>query len=707
MLSAVVAPGQTPPPRLPTTPADFVQPGTQPSTLVDPLIAAVPVCQGCHGLYRDDDAEPWDGWVASMMAQAARDPLTRAAATIANRDAAHSAETCIRCHAPIGWLDGRSANADFGDLVPDDYDGVGCIVCHRQVDPVARADAPSVDADVLETLAAGGTRPGGTCRDDRRPCAADADCTAGVACDVAAGQGRYVIDPFDRRRGPFDARFAPHDTITSPYHRRADVCAPCHDVSTPTLSRQDDGRFVLNELGAPHPTQDPHDMFPEQRTFSEWRLSTFASDGVVFPDGRFGGAKTALLPNTVPVSTCQDCHMPDVQAPGANVGQVRPDLPLHTFAGANTWVLGAVLDMDGPVTGLTEVAVAAAGRRTVAMLRAAADLELTQLRRSLRVRVVNQTGHKLPTGYPEGRRMWLTVRFLGEDGTTVLHEDGRYDDGQATLDLGRTTKVYEVRHVVDAALAATTGLAADTPFHLVLSNAVRFDNRIPPRGFAVAPFAAAGAAPVGAPYADGQFWDDTVYAIPDGARRAEVALSYQTTTREYAEFLRDTATDGTGQRAYDGWVARGRSAPVVMSEGTTGLVPCAADSDVCCGTPAGASCDDGDPCTAGDVCSSERCDGVLAGFDGLRCELGQVVPTCTQPLRRKAARLAKRRVASARKLVAAAERRQARPGAARRLLQRAGKVLDGVQSLGEKYGCGDEFRRRLDRGRTLAVELQP
>ena len=40
-------------------------------------------------------------------------------------------------------------------------------------------------------------------------------------------------------------------------------------------------------------------------------------------------------------------------------------------------------------------------------------------------------------------------------------------------------------------------------------------------------------------YADGQHWDDTTYTIPLTATRVDVLLRYQTTTREYAEFLRD------------------------------------------------------------------------------------------------------------------------------------------------------------------------
>ena len=170
-------------------------------------------------------------------------------------------------------------------------------------------------------------------------------------------------------------------------------------------------------------------------------------------------------------------------------------MPAHFFAGANTWVLDAVLVEYGAESGLTTESVAHARARTEAMLAAAADVEVAQEGTTLRVRVVNQTGHKLPTGYPEGRRMWLHVRFLA--GTTTVGEDGAYDGEAATLDVTRTTKIYETRHVVDDAVAAAVGLPSGTSSHLVLSNRIAFDDRIPPRGFTHAAFDAFGGAPEG------------------------------------------------------------------------------------------------------------------------------------------------------------------------------------------------------------------
>jgi len=55
-----------------------------------------------------------------------------------------------------------------------------------------------------------------------------------------------------------------------------------------------------------------------------------------------------------------------------------------------------------------------------------------------------------------------------------------------------------------------------------------------------------GGAPVGHHYEDGQYWDDTHYTVPAGAKRAEVKLYYQSTSKEFIEF-KDSLTAGTWQ----------------------------------------------------------------------------------------------------------------------------------------------------------------
>ncbi|MEE2972074.1 MAG: hypothetical protein VX672_03025, partial [Planctomycetota bacterium] len=232
----------------------------------------------------------------------------------------------------------------------------------------------------------------------------------------------------------------------------------------------------------------------------------------------------------------------------------------------NTWVLDAVAQQmgdDAEFYGLTPERLNAANARTEQMLRDASDMELSLDGSSLTVRIINQSGHSLPTGYPEGRRMWINVKFF-DDAGALLREDGGYDFVDAVLD-DDSTKVYEKLMGITPDVAAAVNLPPGKSLHLVLNNEVVSDNRIPPRGFTNASFEAFGGGPVAYAYADGQYWDDTSYSIPEGATSAVATLYFQTSSREYMEFLRDTnVTDDFGQTAYDLWVANGKSAPVAM-----------------------------------------------------------------------------------------------------------------------------------------------
>ena len=93
-----------------------------------------------------------------------------------------------------------------------------------------------------------------------------------------------------------------------------------------------------------------------------------------------------------------------------------------------------------------------------------------------------------------------------------------------------------------------------TTFHFALSDSRYKDNRIPPKGFDISRAAERMAQPVwqgqnapnyftAAEYAGG-YDHVSLHVIPGGAR-AEVVLNYQTTSREYMEFLRDEI-NGTG-----------------------------------------------------------------------------------------------------------------------------------------------------------------
>jgi hypothetical protein len=59
-------------------------------------------------------------------------------------------------------------------------------------------------------------------------------------------------------------------------------------------------------------------------------------------------------------------------------------------------------------------------------------LNLSSSQPTATVRITNESGHKLPTGYAEGRRMWLTVRGFDAAGSQV-YISGEYDPATGIL----------------------------------------------------------------------------------------------------------------------------------------------------------------------------------------------------------------------------------------------------------------------------------
>ena len=529
-----------------TTLNDFFVPGTQPHEFVDGL-QSPPNCTGCHSGF-DPVTAPYERWTHSMMGQSGRDPIFYAALEVANNDVKDVGELCLRCHVPQAWYEGNSVPTDGSAVTDDQRYGVACIICHRAVDPIYTPGvSPAEDESILANLQHPITNP---------------------------HNASLVLDPQDRRRGPLDlGNFFVHDWLQSPHHRSSSLCANCHEVSNPVYTRQADGSYVMNDLDTPGP-DDKYQQFPIERTYSEWLMSDFAV-GPIDMGGRFGGTLTE-------VSSCQDCHMPQTVGQVCSFGPGRNNIRQHDFAGANTWVLRAINEQYPSFqTGLTPSGVEASIARNISMLQRAADLDVTDDGTFLNVRITNQTGHKLPAGYVEGRRMWVNVVFRDDQGQDV-GEFGAYDQATATLDAA-STKVYEAKLGLTPDVAAATGKTPGESFHFALNNVWVKDNRIPPRGFTNANFEAVQSPPVAYSYADGQHWDDTPYAIPEGAATAQVRVYYQTTSREYIEFLRDNG--GTpGQTAYDLWddpAVGNKSEPALMLETTVMISsPCVADLDM-------------------------------------------------------------------------------------------------------------------------------
>jgi hypothetical protein len=515
---------------VPTTLRDFDQPGTQPfeSGTLNPPSACAP----CHADY-DPAVEPYFNWQGSMMSQASIDPLFLANMTIANQDAPDSGDLCLRCHLPRGWLQGRSVPTDGSAMLAADEGGVACDLCHRLVDPIYDPGvSPIQDESILAALS---------------------------FPTYEFGNGMFTVDPTGGRRGPFVDATGGHAIIVSPFHREAAICGTCHDVSNPAFEKDGMGGYAPNALDTTATDFSANTLAPVERTYSEWLNSNYNTPGGVYAP-QFGG-------NKVWVSTCQDCHMRDVTGQGAHpdyLPPIRNDLPLHDMTGGSTW-MPTVLAQTDPDK-VNPAALNAGIDRARYMLQNAAVLTAQQEGQQLKVTVTNDTGHKLPTGYPEGRRIWLNVKFY-DTAMNLIAESGAYDMETGVLSHDEQAKIYEVEPAIDEAVSGITGLPQGKSFHFVLNSTVAKDNRIPPRGFTNAAFANFGGAPVNYAYPDGQYWDDTEYAVPDGAVSAQVTLYYQSTSKEFIEFLRDeNTTNSLGQYMYDLWEANGKCPPELMAQ---------------------------------------------------------------------------------------------------------------------------------------------
>jgi len=602
----------------PDVPTDIEQPGTQPLE-VGPFDSN---CDSCHFSDRTDaDLQhlPSNGWMGGMMANALRDPLFWATVAVAEQDFLPNAEPalrggagdlCLRCHTPNGWLGGRSTPTDGSELAGDDERGVECEFCHLLVDP----DRP--------------VNVAGTTEEQNAPYEAFDPDTG----EAYYGSGEYVINSGGTRLGPYDDAAANHAFLPSPFHRSGDFCGTCHDVSNPAVGdlAHNNGAQVPLEggfsgiPGAPVEGKAAFNNPPfaygmVERTYSEWKASALDDLPVrQFPDG------------TARTYTCQTCHMPPVSGKGCNKrhAPVRSDLPWHDQTGSGYWMPDAIVhQLDngrlllGSLSAAQRAALIDGKDRARAMLSSAASLDAVQSGAELVVRVTNLTAHKLISGYPEGRRMWLNVVWRDAAGT-ILEEDGAYGpvgreltdlDGvthavQSIVDLHETT-IYQAKPGMDQAWAGqlldlgydpalpltydrltdevieTLGdLAAEEPeqayptFHFVLNNVMTADNRIPPYGFDYNEARTRNALPVpeaqyGAPEPGGvyDYRSEVGFGIPWGAATADVTLFYQQTSWEYIQFLwlaNDELGPFLGQEGInmlDAWLATGMSEPFPLA----------------------------------------------------------------------------------------------------------------------------------------------
>ena len=254
---------------------------------------------------------------------------------------------------------------------------------------------------------------------------------AGVQCDVChnisassgIGNGAYQLTPELHGKklkfGPFkDAQSPYHDTAYSKLHTKSAFCGQCHNVT------------------------HPFNQMPIERTYDEWKDSWYAGQGI----------------------ECQDCHMTPGPGVTRNPGRATPtskkrkQIYTHYFVGGNTMVT--------KMFGADEHS-----RQAEEMLRAAATIDIITNKnwkktglQKVSVKVTNVgAGHKLPTGFPEGREMWLDIKITDATGKEIFRS-GKVEHGRTEPE----TKSFKVilgdkdNNVVDLELWTADKVLSDT-----------------------------------------------------------------------------------------------------------------------------------------------------------------------------------------------------------------------------------------------------
>jgi hypothetical protein len=695
-----------------SVPATIQQPGTQPGEISN--LESPNKCDNCHGGY-NPSVEPAHNWRGSMMSHAGRDPIFWATMAIAEQDFDGSGDLCIRCHSTTGWLAGRSTPTDGSGLAASDSDGVDCDFCHKMTNPD-------------DSEHAGFMSPGFIANE---PSDDDALFDWDEPGDIEGyyGSGIASLWAGSDKLGPFVDAEARHQFMQSKFHRDRDFCGTCHDVSNPAVGNLAHNRGAMTDPGSIIAdgsvdgdvsgkaafNNPPYSYGIVERTFSEYK-SAMVSRTLVAPFGNLpdasyvdlpdelkGGALEAAYnaatqngtisghytrPDAPRYFSCQTCHMRAVQGAGANKNgvPVRDDQPLHDLTGGNYWMPQAIeylnnqgkLRLGGGMSQGQITAMLDGGLRAREQLDLAATLSAETENGNVEVKVVNHTGHKLISGYPEGRRMWLRTQWfdsggnpLGVDGeygeftlAMDLDGDGNNDTVKTIIDLGGSnTKIYEahmgmtqqwalqlnpecetapsplplgydrVTGEVDYTLGdlacADAGTSHET-FHFVLNNTVISDNRIPPYGMDYELAQIRNALPVPANQygldspAVGDvydYYDEVELTPPAGAVSATIELMYQPTSWEYIQFLylANNRAPGAflaeeGDNMLEAWLNTGMAEPHVMATTSWGATPEECDAPV----PALVSTTPGDSEVTlnwGDVSSQHAVDGYRAFYD--------------------------------------------------------------------------------------------
>ncbi|MBL8949662.1 MAG: hypothetical protein JNK82_02720 [Myxococcaceae bacterium] len=377
------------------------------------------------------------------------------------------------------------------------------------------------------------------------------DHAQGVTCDAChrsiapavIGNAQLTWERSNVKYGPYpDLANAAHTSSNAGITASSELCGQCHHLTNPFVPWRD-----LDDGGYRGPE------FPLDTTYDEWSQSQYARPGTT--------------------QTCQDCHLPRVHLPdGGDTqllvgvgGLLRTSPRSHALVGGNVWGLDAVQRADPAGTAALSGQLEETKRLTRELLSKAATLQMTTPATvepeddvAIYVRVDNKTGHKLPTGFADGRRIVVQVLVDGKVLTGGFDGGHVFDDGWL--------RIYEAKHgTYDAGIGN----------HFVLHDTVFRDTRLPPAGFAPPPGAPTRPMPEFLyQLEDGGYldYDEVVWhaQLPPTLTHGQsfditARLLYQSTSPAYVRFLRsENHTDDAGQQLLDVWSATAEAAPIEM-----------------------------------------------------------------------------------------------------------------------------------------------
>jgi len=370
-----------------------------------------------------------------------------------------------------------------------------------------------------------------------------------------------------------------HPTAKSDFLSSSEFCGSCHELTVP--------------IGT---------GMPEQRTYTEWAYSDWGRD--TSGDGVIGLTDDSLA-EKVGDKRCQDCHMPKAKHEYTDDAPValNPDpmftgyfpygkdrnptggTVLHKLAGANLG-LPEMMKIVYPQVDL-EIVGADTGkdvrifpgmmsdrssmwnrteRNTQLSLREAVSIDVEEPAEvspgvyEVKATVTNNTGHRVPSGYPDGRRMWVALDVINPLGTSVF-SSGEYDGASATLNDSRATSTTITSPDEAMIYEKVTGDDEDKDGGYVetpslLNPVVIFDNRIPPSGFDKVKYESGGVKFISyteestktgvTPAVDMDRFTDNVdrltyrFTAPEGMQLTAIAkMQYQSQSRPFMEMLKN------------------------------------------------------------------------------------------------------------------------------------------------------------------------